>query len=154
MGRGPSPGWKQEITLLSNQIWAKIAEKRPADSGELSALWREAHSIYLETAAANLETWAERLGPDREAVAKIAAESVAVEIVDKATGKLFRRVLPLKYYETGNGVLLSGEAPDGAPSAIAFLSDAALTRLADLFGQGPDAPRCGKTGGHAQGEDV
>lgn len=74
----------------------------------------------------------------------IEADVITVEIVDKHTGKKFRRTLPVRYYETANGVLLEGETPSGDPSRISLFSDAALTKLNELFGKGPDTPRCGE----------
>lgn len=72
----------------------------------------------------------------------IEADEIIVEIIDKHTGRKFRRTLPVRYYETANGVVLEGETPDGDPSRISFFSAAAMARLNDLFGKGPDAPRC------------
>lgn len=75
----------------------------------------------------------------------IEADAIVVEVTDKNTGKVFRRDLPVKYIETGNGIILAGETLAGEPCEIAFLSAAALARLKDLFGQGPDTDRCGST---------
>lgn len=73
---------------------------------------------------------------------KIEADWVVVEVTDKATGEMFRRTLPIHYLETDNGVVLSGENLDGTVSKINFLSQSALAKLNDLFGKGPDSPRC------------
>ncbi|MDF2571289.1 MAG: hypothetical protein K0R55_2893 [Sporomusa sp.] len=73
---------------------------------------------------------------------KIEADSIIVEVIDKNTGKTFRRKLPVKYLETDNGLVLSGETLDGNPSQLELLSEAALAKLKDLLGKGPDAPRC------------
>ncbi|MBP2637626.1 MAG: hypothetical protein H6Q72_3533 [Firmicutes bacterium] len=73
----------------------------------------------------------------------IEADGVVLEVIDKNTGKTFRRSLPLAYLETGNGVVLSGENLDGKPAQISFLSDVALTKINDLIGKGPDHDRCG-----------
>lgn len=72
----------------------------------------------------------------------IEADAITVEVVDKHTGRLFRRELPVRYRETANGVVLEGETPTGEPARLSFLSAVALARLGDLFGKGPDAPRC------------
>lgn len=73
---------------------------------------------------------------------RIQADEVTLEVVDAASGKLFRRKVPLSYVENDNGILLGGEDSSGAPSQIAFLSSAAMDKLRDLTGKGPDAPRC------------
>lgn len=80
-------------------------------------------------------------------VDRIEADSIMIEVVDKHTGKIYRRNLPVKYSETANGVVLSGETMDGAPVELAFYSADALRRIQELFGRGPDVPRCGTTGG-------
>ncbi|SMD11580.1 hypothetical protein [Sporomusa malonica] len=72
----------------------------------------------------------------------IEADSIIVEVIDKHTGEIFRRNLPVNYLETDNGIILSGEAMDGSPSQINFLSEAALTKINELLGKGPDSPRC------------
>lgn len=73
---------------------------------------------------------------------KIEADTVIVEVIDNTTGKIFRRTLPIKYLETDNGIQLFGETIEGTPSQIAFYSDTAMTKMSDLLGLGPDAPRC------------
>ncbi|MFA6849253.1 MAG: hypothetical protein WCS30_02790 [Selenomonadaceae bacterium] len=73
---------------------------------------------------------------------QVEADVVIVEVVDKSTGKLFRRKLPLQYLENCNGIILSGETMDGKPSQIHFLSAAALVRINELTGKGPDQPKC------------
>jgi len=73
---------------------------------------------------------------------KIEADTVIVEVIDNTTGKIFRRTLPIKYLETDNGIQLFGETIEGTPSQIAFYSDTAMTKMSDLLGMGPDAPRC------------
>ena len=74
---------------------------------------------------------------------QIEAEEIVVEVIDKNTGTMFRRNLPVQYLENGNGIILSGETLDGKPSQIHFLSEAALARICELLGKGPDRPRCG-----------
>lgn len=120
-----------------------------ADYNGLLSRWREGHAIYLAVAAARLGRWAKTCGL-AEPAAEIMAEEVVVEVVDKATGQMFRRILPLQYYESGHGVVLSGEALNGGPCQIAFFSDAALAKMPGLFGRGPDGPRCGETGDGAE----
>ena len=46
----------------------------------------------------------------------ISAKEVTVEVVDAATGKLYRRTLPIDYYETANALVLRGENLDGSIS--------------------------------------
>ncbi|WP_371380644.1 hypothetical protein [Sporomusa aerivorans] len=73
---------------------------------------------------------------------KIEADWVIVEVVDKNTGQMFRRNLPVGYLETDNGIVLTGEAMDGTTTHINFLSEAALAKINDLLGKGPDKARC------------
>ena len=40
---------------------------------------------------------------------EIHAKQVTVEVRDEATGEVFRRTLPMEYYETANFLRLSGE---------------------------------------------
>lgn len=74
---------------------------------------------------------------------KIEADWVIVEVIDKNTGKKFRRNLPVRYLETDNGVILFGETIDGKPAEINLLSDTALAKISGLIGKGPDTDRCG-----------
>ncbi len=73
---------------------------------------------------------------------QIEAEMITVEVIDKHSGKKFRRSLPIQYLENGNGIILSGETLDGKPANIHLLSTAALSRISELFGKGADRPRC------------
>ncbi len=72
----------------------------------------------------------------------IAAGEVVVELVDRATGRLFRRPLELSYEENENGIVLCGEDMGGQPASIVYLSDSYLQRLADISGQGPEEDHC------------
>lgn len=72
----------------------------------------------------------------------IEADNVSIEVIDKHSGKLFRRDLPLTFSETDNGLTLTGENLAGESSQIAFLSEAALQKINDLTGRGLDKPRC------------
>jgi hypothetical protein len=78
----------------------------------------------------------------------IEADEITVEVVDKHTGGIFRRTLPVKYLENANGVLLKGETSSGDPVGISFFSADALKRLGHLFGKGPDTHDCD---GHEEG---
>jgi len=78
---------------------------------------------------------------------ELIAHEVTVEIKDEATGKVFRRELPIDYYENANILKLSGENLDGRVSQLVFYSSRGLERLKDLTGKGPDHDRCG---GHSK----
>ena len=78
-----------------------------------------------------------------EKVFKITAQEVTVEVVDEATGKLYRRTLPIDYHETANGLILRGENLDGSVSQIVFYSSRGMQRMQDLTGKGPDEDPCG-----------
>ena len=78
---------------------------------------------------------------------ELIAHEVTVEIKDEATGKVFRRELPIDYYENANILKLSGENLDGSVSLLVFYSSRGLERLKDLTGKGPDHDRCG---GHSK----
>jgi len=137
----------REFTLFCNHALAKLADDHTQSYSELINLWRILHSAYLEAVTINLQQWADKY--DLAAVEcyysdQIEADLITAEIVDNNTGKLYRRQLPVKYFETGNGVVLSGETIEGNISEIAFLSEAALAKLNDLFGKGPDVPHCKK----------
>lgn len=84
---------------------------------------------------------------EEQSIGKIEADEVLIEVIDKVTGKGFRRTLPLKYVETDNGVVLMGETLDGKPSEIHFLSELAFGKIQDVVGKGPDHDRCGNKGG-------
>ncbi len=81
-------------------------------------------------------------GPDpkEECFEIIEADSVILEVVDKTTGCLYRRQVPLCYHENSNGIMLKGENLEGKSAVIALLSHQALEKFSDLIGRGPDAP--------------
>lgn len=79
---------------------------------------------------------------DTDLLDKIEADWITIEVIDKTTGKLFRRNVPVRYLETDNGIVLFGETMDGKPAQIHFLSEAALAKINDLLGKGPDRARC------------
>lgn len=72
----------------------------------------------------------------------IEAESVTLEVIDKNTGRVYKRTLPITYKESDNGIILKGENASGIESDLVFLSDTALTRINDVIGKGPDIHRC------------
>ena len=51
-----------------------------------------------------------------EKVFEISAKEVTIEVIDEATGKLYRRTLPIDYYETANSLVLRGENLNGSIS--------------------------------------
>lgn len=78
-----------------------------------------------------------------EELFEITASEVTVEIKDDATGKIYRRELPIDYYENANFLKLSGENLDGSVSQLVFLSARGIERVKDVSGKGPDHDRCG-----------
>ena len=82
-------------------------------------------------------------------VFSISAKEVTVEVVDADTGKIYRRTLPIDYYETANALVLRGENLDGSISQLVFYSARGMQRMQDLTGKGPDEDPCGS---HSQGD--
>lgn len=78
---------------------------------------------------------------------EITASTVTVEITDETTGQVFRRELPIDYYENANFLRLSGENLDGSVSQLVFYSARGIERVKDLTGKGPDKDPCG---GHSK----
>lgn len=78
--------------------------------------------------------------PEVECPAVIEADSITVEVIDKTTGCLYRRQLPLFYQENSNGIMLKGENLEGKSAVISLLSDQALAKYSELIGRGPDTP--------------
>jgi len=78
---------------------------------------------------------------------EITAKTVTVEVTDEATGKVYRRTLPIDYYENANLLKLQGENMDGTISQLVFYSARGLERLRDLTGKGADEDDCG---GHSK----
>ena len=78
-----------------------------------------------------------------EKIFEITAKEVTIEVVDEATGKRYRRILPIDYYETANGLVLRGENLNGSVSQIVFYSARGMQRMQDLTGKGPDEDPCG-----------
>ena len=139
-----SPEMRQIIETGCREIVKNLLAQAPADNAEeLRAWWQEAQRLLPATAAEMLQQRWDNSGTGGE-LASMEADQVVVEVIDKKSGCLFRRELPLKYSETGNGILLAGEDMEGRPAVIAFFSGAAMSRLSELFGQGPDRARCGE----------
>lgn len=78
-----------------------------------------------------------------EKIFVISAKEVTVEVVDEATGKSYRRTLPIDYYETANSLVLRGENLDGSVSQLVFYTARGMQRMQDLTGGGPDEDPCG-----------
>ena len=78
---------------------------------------------------------------------EITASEITVEVKDAATGEVFRRELPIDYFENANLLRLSGENLDGSTSQLVFYSARGIERLKDLTGKGPDKDPCG---GHSK----
>ncbi len=73
----------------------------------------------------------------------ISAKEVTIEVIDEATGRLYRRALPIDYCETANGLVLRGENLDGSVSQLVFYTPRGMQRMQDLTGKGPDVDPCG-----------
>ena len=78
-----------------------------------------------------------------EKVFEISAKEITVEVKDEKTGKLYRRTLPIDYYENANGLVLRGENLNGSISQLVFYSARGIQRMTDLTGGGPDEDPCG-----------
>ena len=81
---------------------------------------------------------------------EISARSVIVEVTDERTGEVFRRELPIDFYENANFLRLSGENLDGSTSQLVFYSARGLERIRDLTGKGFDHDPCG---GHSHAKE-
>ena len=77
---------------------------------------------------------------------EISAKTVTVEVRDEGTGQVFRRELPIDFYENANFLRLSGENLDGSTSQLVFYSARGLERLRDISGKGFDHDPCGGHG--------
>ncbi len=78
-----------------------------------------------------------------EELFEIVAHEVTVEVRDEKTGEVFRRELPIDYYENANFLRLSGENLDGSLSQLVFYTPRGIERVKDITGKGPDHDRCG-----------
>ena len=78
-----------------------------------------------------------------EKIFQITAQEVTIEVIDEATGKMYRRTLPIDYCETANGLVLRGENLDGRVSQLVFYTTRGMQRMQDLTGKGPDEDPCG-----------
>ena len=80
---------------------------------------------------------------EKDEVFELMADSVIVEITDRQSGEVYRRELPIDYYEIANFLRLRGENMDGSISQLVFLSARGIERMKDLTGKGPDHDPCG-----------
>lgn len=78
-----------------------------------------------------------------EELFELSASVVTVEVKDERTGKIYRRELPIDFYENANFLRLSGENLDGSVSQLVFYTARGLERIKDISGKGPDHDRCG-----------
>ena len=81
--------------------------------------------------------------PMGEELFEIVADSVIVEVTDPRTGEVYRRELPIDYYENANFLRLRGENMDGSLSQLVFYTPRGIERVKDITGKGPDHDRCG-----------
>lgn len=80
---------------------------------------------------------------DEQDVFEIIADEVTIEVKDAATGQVYRRVLPLDFYENANFLKISGESLDGSYSELVFLSATGAQNYKDITGAGADQDDCG-----------
>lgn len=124
-----------------------VNNKMPLDDvlGELDAWVRKnAASPRQQAALARqlCDGLTDRLRKPEPDTRHITAPNAVVEVVDEATGRLYRRYLELGYEESDNGLRLLGEDMSAAPVQIVYLSESALARMRELRGGGPETPRC------------
>lgn len=79
-----------------------------------------------------------------EELFEISADSVVVEVVDKHSGRCFRRELPIDFLETANLLRLRGESLDGSMSELVFYTARGVERVRDLTGRGAEHDGCGE----------
>lgn len=79
-----------------------------------------------------------------EEIFELSANIVTIEVTDEKTGRLFRRELPIDYYENANCLRLRGENLDGSMSELVFFTGRGLERLRDITGLGADHDGCGE----------
>ena len=80
---------------------------------------------------------------ENEELFEIVADTVTVEVTDAVTGKVYRRELPIDFYENANFLRLRGENFDCSISQLVFYTPRCIERVKDVSGKGPDHDRCG-----------
>ncbi len=75
---------------------------------------------------------------------ELSTDSVIVEVTDPKSGKVYRRELPIDYYENANFLRLSGENLDGSLSQLIFYTARGIERMQDITGRGADHDACGE----------
>lgn len=73
-----------------------------------------------------------------EDIFEITASTVTLEVTDEKTGQVFKRELPIDYYENANFLRLRAEHMDGSMAEMVFLSARGIERVEDLTGKGAD----------------
>ena len=76
-------------------------------------------------------------------VYEIVADEVTIEVKDSVSGRVFRRTLPLDFYENANFLKIAGENLDGSYQELVFLSAKGAENYQDIVGRGADADSCG-----------
>ena len=70
-----------------------------------------------------------------EELFEIIAHEVTIEVRDENTGEVFRRDLPIDYFENANFLRLSGENLDGSLSQLVFYTPRGIERVKDVSGK-------------------
>ena len=60
---------------------------------------------------------------------ELSADSVIVEVTDPKTGKVYRRELPIEFYENANFLRLRGENMDGSLSQLVFYTPRGIEQI-------------------------
>ena len=76
-------------------------------------------------------------------VFEITANEVTIEVKDSKTGQVYKRTLPIDYYENANFLKLAGESFDGSFSSLVFVTTRGIQKVKDITGKGADTDPCG-----------
>lgn len=126
------------MTDLQHLIQEQIRLRHLTANGELHNFRQQLITQINQFFTEHLTGTAQPLPLDR-----ISASQVTIEVIDEASGRIFRRQLPLDYFENDNGIRLRGETINGQETEIAFLSAKAMAKMHDLTGKGADTDHCG-----------